>query len=179
MLELKLGMGFGESGALYFGVVSLKRPLGPVRRIDEIGRVVIPAAIREALGWKPGDALEILADEQGKVVLKRHFPLSVGAGVLVVELLHELTGATVFLADTDEVVLARGASPPHVFPRFLSRALTTLEPYWESDGHSLGCPIIRSNEVIGALGLRATFVLEEKHELLLKFACEFLGRYSA
>lgn len=155
----------------------MDRPLGPIRIIDDIGRVVIPVSIREALGWRTGDAVEVLADGEGRVVLRRYFPLSAGAGVVVVDVLHDITGAAVFLADTDDVLLVKGEQRPVYFPRFLSRAITARDLYREPDSHAIGCPIVRGDEVVGALGLRATFTLEKKHEYLLRFACEFLGRY--
>ena len=43
---------------------------GIVRRIDDLGRVVVPKEIRRSLGIREGDPLEIFLDEQGGIVLK-------------------------------------------------------------------------------------------------------------
>ena len=43
---------------------------GIVRRVDDLGRIVIPKEIRRSLGIREGDPLEIFLDEQGGIVLK-------------------------------------------------------------------------------------------------------------
>lgn len=43
---------------------------GVVRRIDDLGRVVIPKEIRKTLRIKEGDPLEIFTDKEGEVILK-------------------------------------------------------------------------------------------------------------
>lgn len=44
---------------------------GIVRRVDDLGRVVIPKTIRQALRIREGDPLEILLDKEGEVILIR------------------------------------------------------------------------------------------------------------
>ena len=44
---------------------------GVVRRIDDLGRVVIPKEIRKTLRIKEGDPLEIFTDKEGEVILKK------------------------------------------------------------------------------------------------------------
>ena len=46
---------------------------GVVRRIDDLGRVVIPKEIRKTLRIKEGDPLEIFTDKEGEVILKTYF----------------------------------------------------------------------------------------------------------
>ena len=45
---------------------------GIVRRIDELGRVVIPKEIRRTLRIREGDPLEIFTDREGEVILKKY-----------------------------------------------------------------------------------------------------------
>ena len=45
---------------------------GVVRRIDDLGRVVIPKEIRKTLRIKEGDPLEIFTDKEGEVILKKY-----------------------------------------------------------------------------------------------------------
>ena len=47
---------------------------GVVRRIDDLGRVVIPKEIRKTLRIKEGDPLEIFTDREGQVILKKYSP---------------------------------------------------------------------------------------------------------
>ena len=51
------------------------RATGIVRRIDELGRVVIPKEIRRTLRIREGDPLEIYTDHDGEVVLKKYSPI--------------------------------------------------------------------------------------------------------
>lgn len=46
--------------------------IGVVRRLDDLGRIVIPKEIRRALGVKEGDGLEMLVGENGELVLRPH-----------------------------------------------------------------------------------------------------------
>lgn len=49
------------------------RATGIVRRLDDLGRFVIPKEIRRALGWKEGDPLELYFDRENKaLVLKKY-----------------------------------------------------------------------------------------------------------
>ena len=52
------------------------RATGIVRRIDELGRVVIPKEIRRTQRIHSGDALEIFTDGKGEVVFKKYSPLA-------------------------------------------------------------------------------------------------------
>ena len=53
---------------------------GIVRRIDDLGRVVIPKEIRRTLRIREGDPLEIFTDQNGAIVLKKYSPICTGTG---------------------------------------------------------------------------------------------------
>ena len=48
---------------------------GIVRRIDDLGRVVIPKEIRRTLRIRVGDPLEIFTDREGEIILKKYSPI--------------------------------------------------------------------------------------------------------
>ena len=48
---------------------------GIVRRIDELGRVVIPKEIRRTLRIREGDPLEIFTASDGEVIFKKYSPM--------------------------------------------------------------------------------------------------------
>ena len=48
---------------------------GIVRRIDDLGRIVIPKEIRRTLRIKEGDPLEIYTDREGEVIFKKYSPI--------------------------------------------------------------------------------------------------------
>ncbi len=86
---------------------------GIVRRIDELGRIVIPIEIRRSMNIREGDPLEIFVDREGEVILKKYSAMAdLGDfGQAVVESLNEATGCVCLLADRDQVVSVAGATP--------------------------------------------------------------------
>lgn len=83
---------------------------GIVRRIDDLGRVVVPKEIRRTLRIREGDPLEIFTDRQGEIILKKYSPigeLSQFAGQYAESLAHT-TGYFVCITDKDRVVAAAG-----------------------------------------------------------------------
>lgn len=84
---------------------------GIVRRIDDLGRVVIPKEIRRTLRIREGDPLEIFTDREGEIILKKYSPigeLSAFAGQYA-ESLSQTMGCLVGVCDMDQVVAASGA----------------------------------------------------------------------
>ena len=83
---------------------------GIVRRIDDLGRVVIPKEIRRTLRIREGDPLEIFTDREGEIILKKYSPigeLSESAGQYA-ESLAQTTGMLVCITDRDHVIAASG-----------------------------------------------------------------------
>ncbi len=53
---------------------------GIVRRIDDLGRVVIPKEIRRTLRVREGEPLEIFTDREGQIILKKYEPACIFCG---------------------------------------------------------------------------------------------------
>ena len=51
------------------------RATGIVRRIDDLGRVVIPKEIRRTMRIREGDALEIFTEREGEIILNKYSPI--------------------------------------------------------------------------------------------------------
>jgi len=84
---------------------------GIVRRIDDLGRVVIPKEIRRTLRIREGDPLEIFVDRDGEVILKKYSPIG-ELGDFAKEYadsLHEAIGHIALIVDRDAVVSVAGA----------------------------------------------------------------------
>ncbi len=84
---------------------------GIVRRIDDLGRVVIPKEIRRTLRIREGDPLEIFVDRDGEVILKKYSPIG-ELGDFAKEYadsLHEATGHIACIADRDNIIAVAGA----------------------------------------------------------------------
>ena len=85
---------------------------GIVRRVDDLGRIVIPKEIRRTMRIKEGDPLEIYVDREGEVILKKYSPitaLSDFSGEFAEALSHTLQ-STVLITDRDEVIAVSGGS---------------------------------------------------------------------
>ncbi len=84
---------------------------GIVRRIDDLGRVVIPKEIRRTLRIREGDPLEIFVDREGEVILKKYSPIG-ELGDFAKEYadsLHEALGHITCIADRDTIIAVAGA----------------------------------------------------------------------
>ncbi|HHW06868.1 MAG TPA: stage V sporulation protein T [Clostridia bacterium] len=84
---------------------------GIVRRIDDLGRVVIPKEIRRTLRIREGDPLEIFVDREGEVILKKYSPIG-ELGDFAKEYadsLHEAIGHIACITDRDTIVAVAGA----------------------------------------------------------------------
>jgi AbrB family transcriptional regulator, stage V sporulation protein T len=84
---------------------------GIVRRIDDLGRVVIPKEIRRTLRIREGDPLEIFVDREGEVILKKYSPIG-ELGDFAKEYadsLAEATGHISCIADRDNITVVSGA----------------------------------------------------------------------
>ena len=79
---------------------------GIVRRIDDLGRVVIPKEIRRTLRIREGDPLEIFTDREGEIILKKYSPIGeLGTlAKLYAESLAQTLSCTVCITDMDQVV---------------------------------------------------------------------------
>ncbi|MDQ0158454.1 stage V sporulation protein T [Alkalibacillus salilacus] len=85
---------------------------GIVRRIDDLGRVVVPKEIRRTLRIREGDPLEIFVDRDGEVILKKYSPIN-ELSEFAQEYAHALfdaTGYKVLVSDRDEYIAVAGAS---------------------------------------------------------------------
>ena len=101
---------------------------GIVRRIDDLGRVVIPKEIRRTLRIREGDPLEIYTDRQGEVILKKYSPigeLSIFAKEYAESLAYTL-GCTVCITDHDQIVAAAGTGKRELQDKQISKRLETV-----------------------------------------------------
>jgi AbrB family transcriptional regulator, stage V sporulation protein T len=85
---------------------------GIVRRIDDLGRVVVPKEIRRTLRIREGDPLEIFVDREGEVILKKYSPINELGDFAkeYAEALFDTLGHTVLISDRDEFIAVSGGS---------------------------------------------------------------------
>ena len=153
---------------------------GIVRRIDELGRVVIPKEIRRTQRIRRGDPLEIFTTGEGEVIFKKYSPVGELSGVTTqyVDALSKSFALTAFVCDRDRILTASGAGRRDLIDRSVSQPLERLmdgrKPYaseGEAEKTLLPCegaqrvirsgrrvaraisPIIAAGDVTGAVGL--------------------------
>ena len=127
---------------------------GIVRRIDELGRVVIPKEIRRTLRIREGDPLELFTDRD-ELMLKKYSPIAsverFSEGTA--KSLHEQSGCLAAVTDTDNILHAFGAGRKAIAGRAVSDELTAL---MASRGSHLGSaaeggkvlPVVKDGEVL-------------------------------
>ena len=103
---------------------------GIVRRIDDLGRVVIPKEIRRTLRIREGDPLEIYTATDGEVIFKKYSPvgeLSEFAGQYA-DVISRISSLPTLICDKDHVIAAAGVSKREFLER---RVSAVLENYME------------------------------------------------
>lgn len=101
---------------------------GIVRRIDDLGRVVIPKEIRRTMRIREGDPLEIYTDKDGEVIFKKYSlmgGLSECAGHLC-ETLYKTTGHATMITDRDTIISVAGAPRRELMDSQISLPLETI-----------------------------------------------------
>lgn len=90
---------------------------GIVRRIDDLGRVVIPKEIRRTLRIREGDPLEIFVDRDGEVILKKYSPINELGDFAKEygEALYESLGSSVIICDRDSIIAIAGGSKKGIY----------------------------------------------------------------
>lgn len=123
---------------------------GVVRRIDDLGRVVIPKEIRKTLRIKEGDPLEIFTDREGQVILKKYSPIGELSEFATgyAETLAKTTGHIACITDKDTIIAVSGGSKKEFLEQDVSRELEKLmedkEVYTSKENSDNAVPITRN-----------------------------------
>ena len=173
---------------------------GIVRRIDDLGRVVIPKEIRRTLRIREGDPLEIFTDREGEIILKKYSPLGeLGAFAKdYAETLAQTSGHIVCIIDRDAIIIVAGGSKKEFLDRRISDAMekslnqrtafsasktdANFVSVLDNDddpiySHQFVAPVIAEGDVIGAVVLLSPD--QKMGEVEMKMAtcaASFLGK---
>lgn len=90
---------------------------GIVRRIDDLGRVVIPKEIRRTMRIREGDPLEIFTDKDGEVIFKKYSPIGELSdfAAQICDSLHKSTDCIAAVCDRDAVIAVAGGGRRELF----------------------------------------------------------------
>lgn len=144
---------------------------GIVRRIDDLGRVVIPKEIRRTLRIREGDPLEIFVDRDGEVILKKYSPINELGDFAreYGEALYDSLGSAVLICDRDEIIAVAGISKKEFMNKnngeLIEKAMTERTPQLGTKAGTVMlvdgideeiasytiAPIIASGDAIGAV----------------------------
>ena len=177
---------------------------GVVRRIDDLGRVVIPKEIRKTLRIKEGDPLEIFTDKEGEVILKKYSPIGELSefATTYADTLSKTTGHIACITDKDTVIAVSGGSKKDFLEKSLSKELEEVmenkEVFKSKDNNEIAIPvtegegreriynsqviypIISDGDVIGSVIIMAkdaTKSLGEPEYKVAQSAAGFLGNH--
>jgi len=175
---------------------------GIVRRIDDLGRVVIPKEIRRTMRIREGDPLEIYTDRDGEVIFKKYSPIGElnAFATEYADTLQKTAGMPIFICDRDAIITVSGASKREYIDRKISRSLEEIIEsralYTRNNGRetisitddgshyvSSAMPIIAEGDIIGCIiaGWQYDTPHEEKiddniESKLIQTAGIFLGK---
>ena len=176
---------------------------GIVRRIDDLGRVVIPKEIRRTMRIREGDPLEIYTDREGEVIFKKYSPIGelTAFASQYADTLHKTCGMAVVICDRDAVIACAGISKKEYNDKSLSDEMESIiesrSLYLYKDGgnklpvlndggsHFISCamPIITEGDIVGCVASVADVNLNSGREInaeletkLIQTAAGFLGK---
>ncbi|MDP5276950.1 stage V sporulation protein T [Chengkuizengella axinellae] len=125
---------------------------GIVRRIDDLGRVVIPKEIRRTLRIREGDPLEIFVDRDGEVILKKYSPIGELGDFAkeYAESLYESTNHIAIISDRDTIIsVSGGAKKDYLEKRIGSLLEESMEQrktiFHDTSGEYEVCKDMREN----------------------------------
>ena len=98
---------------------------GIVRRIDDLGRIVIPKEIRRTMRIREADPLEIFTNHEGEIILKKYSPIG-ELGEFAKEYadsLAQVTGHVVCITDRDQIIAVAGAPKKDYMGKSISTQL--------------------------------------------------------
>ena len=150
---------------------------GIVRRIDDLGRVVVPKEIRRTLRIREGDPLEIFTDRNGEVILKKYSPIGELHKISCeyAESLSSVTGYTVCIADTEQIIAVSGSGKKLLAEKGITSEMRKVMEYTDQ----AISPIICEGDVIGAvilLNKEGDKKFGDLEKILAQAGAEFLAK---
>ena len=123
---------------------------GVVRRIDDLGRVVIPKEIRKVHRIKEGDPLEIFTDKEGEIILKKYSPIGelTEFASTYADTISKTTGHIACITDKDTVIAVAGGAKKDFLEKNLSKELEEVlenkEIFKSKENNEISIPITQN-----------------------------------
>ncbi|MBR6509537.1 MAG: AbrB/MazE/SpoVT family DNA-binding domain-containing protein [Clostridia bacterium] len=170
---------------------------GIVRRIDDLGRVVIPKEIRRTMRIREGDPLEIYTNAGGEVIFKKYSPMGelTSFAAQYAESLSQSAKMPIIICDRDHCIASAGISKKEVMERRITDTLENImeerrsilfgkdDEFTALEGVNrsirIGVPIINSGDICGAIAFLegdSKDVCDESDMKLATVAANFLAK---
>ena len=123
---------------------------GVVRRIDDLGRIVIPKEIRKVLRIKEGDPIEIFTGREGEVILKKYSPIGelTEFASTYADTISKTTGHIACITDKDTVIAVSGGAKKDFLEKGLSKELEEVlenkEIFKSKENNEISIPITKN-----------------------------------
>ncbi len=171
---------------------------GIIRKIDELGRIVIPKEIRKKLNIKIGDPLEISIIDNRKFEIRKHSPFNdtIELAKDLAESITKSSNKKCIITDKEKVIIATSKMKNEYEEKIITNKLIEIlekrEIYLSSNKGSINIiendsnkytsqvimPIIAGSDIIGSIILitiNGEDVVKENEILTLKTVANFLG----
>ena len=121
---------------------------GIVRRVDDLGRIVIPKEIRRTLRIREGDPLEIYTEKDGGVIFRKYSPMGdlQDFAAQICESIGANTGHVAAVADRDSIIALHGAPKRELMDKPNSQELDKLMENRKTYRYTQGEPMLRATE---------------------------------
>lgn len=121
---------------------------GIVRRVDDLGRIVIPKEIRRTLRIREGDPLEIYTEKDGGVIFRKYSPMGdlQDFASQICESIGSNTGRIAAVADRDSIIALSGAPKRELIDKPNSQELDRLMEQRKNYRYQSGDHLIRATE---------------------------------
>lgn len=141
---------------------------GIVRRIDDLGRIVIPKEIRRTLKIREGDPLEIFTDREGGVVFRKYSPVGdlQTVAAQMCESMGAATGRIAAVTDRESIIALHGAPRRELMDKPTSAELESLMEQRKNYLYRFGDPQIRVSESAGQYRLGAASPIVSHGDLM-------------
>ncbi len=172
---------------------------GIVRRVDDLGRIVIPKEIRRTLKIREGDPLEIYTEKDGGVIFRKYSPMGdlQDFAAQICDSIGSNTGSIAAVADRDSIIALAGAPKRELMDKPNSPELdklmeqrknyryrqgeTRIRAAEGSDKYHLGvaAPILSQGDLMGCVMLlmgENTAPFQESDQKLVQTVAGFLGK---
>ena len=162
---------------------------GVIRRIDELGRIVIPKEIRKNLNIREGENLEIMIDSNN-IILAKHSPLININNIIdkIKDSLSDVITDTIIITDREKIVSSTKPEMNNQKINYLTEYIDNRETYVSKElesffigeeqvtGHFIIVPIISSSDCFGLVIILSNSCAKKENELLAKLTAKIISK---